>query len=64
MNAPAHEVTPTAQLVGRNDPILQDLWAIKAEINAQANYSVAEIVRRLKLKQDEIKAGKANSESH
>jgi hypothetical protein len=28
------------------DPIVEEVWAIKAEINRQAGYSVAEIVRR------------------
>ena len=31
----------------RQDPVLQELWAVKARINQQANYSVAEIVKRL-----------------
>jgi hypothetical protein len=36
-----------AKITGANDPVLQELWAIKAQLNKQANYSVAEIVRRL-----------------
>lgn len=33
--------------IGHRDPILQELWAVKARINEQAHYSVAEIVKRL-----------------
>ena len=39
----------TANLV-QNDPLMQELWAIKAQINAEANYSVEEIVRRMRAK--------------
>lgn len=35
------------ELTSRQDPVLQELWAIKARINQQANYSVAEIVKSL-----------------
>lgn len=34
----------------KNDPIMQELWAIKAQINKEANYSVDEIVRRMQEK--------------
>lgn len=27
--------------VGRDDPILQELWQVKAKINSEANYDVA-----------------------
>jgi hypothetical protein len=37
-----------AEHLNRNDPIMQELWAIKAAINKEANYSVAEIARRLR----------------
>lgn len=33
-----------------HDPILEELWAIKSQINSDANYSVDEIIRRLKIK--------------
>jgi hypothetical protein len=29
----------------RHDPILQELWAIKAEINKEAHYDVATLLR-------------------
>ncbi|MGB4115343.1 MAG: hypothetical protein WBK51_02215 [Polaromonas sp.] len=44
----SHQAVPAADLVGTRDPILQELWRIKAQLNAQANYSIDEIVRRLK----------------
>jgi hypothetical protein len=34
----------------RQNPIMQELWAVKAKINADANYSVAEIARRMREK--------------
>jgi hypothetical protein len=37
-----------AEHLTRNDPIMQELWAVKAAINKEANYSVAEIARRLR----------------
>lgn len=40
---------------GRHDPILQELWAVKARINAQSHYSVAEIVKRLLVRQSALK---------
>ncbi len=43
----SHQTVPAADLVGLRDPILQDLWRIKAQLNAHANYSIEEIVRRL-----------------
>lgn len=43
----SHQTVPAADLVGLRDPILQELWCIKAQLNAQANYSIEEIVRRL-----------------
>ncbi len=42
-----HHKPPT----GRRDPVLQELWEVKARINAQAHYSVAEIVKRLATQQ-------------
>ena len=39
-----------AQYLPQNDPIMQELWAVKAKINAEAHYSVDEIVRRMREK--------------
>ena len=39
-----------------NDPVLQELWAIKANLNARANYSVDEIVRRLQAQRPRLQA--------
>jgi hypothetical protein len=36
-----------AEHLTRNDPVMQELWAAKAAINKEANYSVSELVRRL-----------------
>lgn len=36
-----------AEYLSKNDPIMQELWAVKAQINKEAGYSVDEIVRRL-----------------
>jgi hypothetical protein len=44
---PTQPFMDTAKITGPNDPVLQELWAVKAQLNKQANYSVAEIVRRL-----------------
>ena len=43
----SHQTVPAADLVGLRDPILQELWRVKAQLNAQASYSIEEIVRRL-----------------
>lgn len=62
MTLPAtHQTLPAADLVGSRDPILQELWRIKAQLNAQANYSIDEIVRRLKEQktQSKLKGGVA-----
>jgi len=32
--------------LGRKDPILQELWAVKATINAEADYSIAKLAER------------------
>ena len=57
----SHQTVPTADLIGARDPILQELWRIKALLNAQANYSVEEIVRRLNARktQSELPPGVA-----
>ena len=39
MNTPS---TPTAKIV---DPILQEVWRIKAELNKEANYDVRTLAR-------------------
>ena len=38
-----HNLDATAERlpVGRDDPILQELWQVKAKINSEANYDVA-----------------------
>jgi hypothetical protein len=36
---------PTSAHTMRHDPILQELWAIKAEINKEAHYDVATLLR-------------------
>ncbi len=51
----AHKTVPAANLTGLRDPILQELWSIKAQLNAQAHYSIEEIVLRLKERQNKIK---------
>ena len=43
----SHQAVPAADLVGLRDPILQELWRVKAQLNAQASYNIDEIVRRL-----------------
>jgi len=32
--------------LGRNDPILQELWAVKAALNAEAGHSIDKLVER------------------
>lgn len=39
-----------------NDAVLQELWAVKANLNAQANYSVDERVRRLQEQKPRLQA--------
>ena len=34
--------------VGRNDPVLRELWQVKAAMNAEARYSVAALVERVR----------------
>lgn len=34
--------------VGRNDPVLRELWQIKAAMNAEAGYSVAVLAERIR----------------
>jgi hypothetical protein len=54
MNSPTPADTPTEAAVDdgfavqlarkRHDPILEELWAVKAQINAEANYDVRRLV--------------------
>ncbi|MBK6999087.1 MAG: hypothetical protein IPH35_03630 [Rhodoferax sp.] len=32
--------------LGREDPVLQELWAVKAALNAEAGYSVAKLAEQ------------------
>ncbi|MBK6999120.1 MAG: hypothetical protein IPH35_03805 [Rhodoferax sp.] len=32
--------------LGRHDPILQELWAVKAALNAEAGYSIDKLIER------------------
>jgi hypothetical protein len=50
----AHQTVPTAHLTGLRDPILQELWSVKAQLNSQANYNIEEIIRRLKQRRKQI----------
>ena len=43
----SHQTVPATDLVGLRDLNLQALWRVKVQLNAQANYSIEEIVRRL-----------------
>lgn len=43
------EIAPTTEKparLGRTDPLLQELWAIKAALNAQAGYSVEKLAEQ------------------
>ncbi len=40
-----HQTAKTARL-GRDDPLLQELWAAKAALNAAAGYDVAQLADR------------------
>jgi len=43
------EIAPTTGKpipLGRSDPLLQELWAIKAALNAQADYSVEKLAEQ------------------
>lgn len=39
------QTAKTARL-GRDDPLLQELWAVKAALNAAAGYDVAQIAEQ------------------
>ena len=60
----SHQTVPAAELTGLRDPILQELWHIKAQLNAQAHYSVEEIVLRLKERQTQFKLQTAADKLH
>lgn len=38
--------TPKRIRLGREDPILQELWAVKAAMNAEAGYSIEKLIER------------------
>ena len=47
--APRPQFPPQEQRrprLGRNDPILQELWAVKAALNAEAGHSIDKLVER------------------
>ena len=53
MNTPEHFDTPRPHLVTdeapairRKDPILEEVYSVKAKLNAAANYSVEKILER------------------
>lgn len=49
MTNPANQLLPMAAprpRLGRNDPILQELWAVKAAMNAEAGYSIAKLAEQ------------------
>jgi hypothetical protein len=50
-----------AEHLMRNDPIMQELWAAKAAINKEANYSVDEIVRRIQEKYPQSSTAGSNT---
>jgi hypothetical protein len=43
---PAYEQRNEVPLVRRKDPILEEVYSVKAKLNAQANYSVEKILER------------------
>lgn len=49
-------LTDGRKMTRLNDPVLQELWAIKANLNARANYSVDELVRRLQEQRPRLQA--------
>jgi hypothetical protein len=49
MTNPAVQLLPIESprpRLGRNDPILQELWAVKAAMNAEANYSITKLAEQ------------------
>jgi hypothetical protein len=59
-----HQAVPAAKITGLRDPILQELWDIKAKLNAQAHYSIEEIVLRLQDRQNQSKLEAASNKLH
>ena len=49
-------VTQGVRMNRLNDPVLQELWAVKSNLNARANYSVDELVRRLQEQRPRLQA--------
>jgi hypothetical protein len=60
----AHAIIPAAQVLGLRDPILQELWAHKAAINAQAHYNIEELVQRLQSRRNEIQLAAGTFKRH
>jgi len=42
----ASDTTPKRVRLGREDPVLQELWAVKAALNAEASYSIEKLTER------------------
>jgi hypothetical protein len=60
----AHQSIPAARVTGLHDPILQELWDIKAKLNAQAHFSIEEIVQRLQDRKNQSKLQTATDKLH
>jgi hypothetical protein len=56
-----HQTSSLTDMVGLRDPVLQELWQIKAQLNAQAGYSIDELVRRLIERQNQAKLASATA---
>jgi hypothetical protein len=47
INAEDLSGTPTKRIrLGHEDPILQELWAVKAAMNAESGYSIAKLAEQ------------------
>ena len=55
-------MSTTPNYLKRNNPLMQELWAVKAQINAEANYSVDEIVRRMREKYPQTATGELRNQ--
>ena len=55
-------MSTTPDYLKRNNPLMQELWAVKAQINAEANYSVDEIVRRMREKYPQTASGELRNQ--
>lgn len=60
----AQPAATAAEVLGLHDPILQELWATKAKINADAHYSIEEIAQRVQARQPEIKRLAESAKAH